>query len=188
MKKALMFAAALCAASPLSADEAQRYSDYESAMATVKGDPMAVEWQNANDAAIKEATDDDALAAAASDAAAAEALLSQVRGAYESDPVMLAKAAAVSQWVMEPDPFWLLFWKPSRSEGRKVWVQALLATAEKSQDAYVKMFCLDQLRWCGCGCPKVLARIAAIGEGGGKAVREFAAVVTREIEGRGIGL
>ena len=148
----------------------------------------SVEWENTNDVALAEATAEDALAGFVADEASARALLAQVKGAYRSDPLVLCQVAAVSQWVMSPEPCWLCFWKPSPAEGRKVWVKALLVTAEETKDAYVKMACLDQLRWCGCDCPCVLKRIRAIGARGDKSVRDFSEMVVRELTGKSIGL
>ena len=62
------------------------------------------------------------------------------------------------------------------------------STAEESGDTYVKMACLDQLRWCGCDCPCVLKRIRAIGAQGDKSVKDFSEMVVRELTGKSIGL
>lgn len=150
--------------------------------------PTSVAWENANDAALAAATDEGVLAGFVADAAAARALLANLKGAYETDPLVLCQIGAVSQWVMMPEPCWLCFWSPSPADGRKVWVGALLDTAEATQDTYVKMACLDQLRWCGCSCPKVVARIQAIGAKGDKSVADFSAMVVRELTGKSIGL
>jgi hypothetical protein len=145
--------------------------------------PTAVVWSAENDAAIAAATGDDVLAGFVEDDEAASALLAKVRGAYASDPIALTQIAAVSQWVMQSDPFWLFFWEPSRSDGRKVWVNALVAKAEGDGDGYVKTFCLDQLRWCAPNCPCVRRRIADIGsKSGDKAVKDMADLVLKELE------
>jgi len=148
--------------------------------------PTAVEWSYTNDTALAEATAEDVLADFVADDASACALLAKLKGAYATDPFVLSQIGAVSQWVMSPEPCWLCFWAPSPAAGRKVWVKALLATAEKSSDTYVQMVCLDQLRWCGCKCPCVLRRIGKIG--GDKSVQDFAKVVERELTGKAIGL
>ena len=68
-------------------------------------------------------------------------------------------------------------------------LKALVATVEEAKDAYVKQFCLDQLRWCGCDCPCLVSRIRALAaKSGDKAVADFAQVVVREREGKAIGL
>ena len=68
-------------------------------------------------------------------------------------------------------------------------LKALVATVEEAKDAYVKQFCLDQLRWCGCDCPCLVSRIRALAaKSGDKAVADFAQVVVRELEGKAIGL
>jgi len=147
--------------------------------------PTAVVWSSQNDEAIAAATSDDVLAEFVDCDEAAAALLAKLRGAYATDPIAATQIAAVSQWVMAPDPCWLCFWKPSRSAGRKVWVKALLARAEGSGDMYIKTFCLDQLRWCAPNCPCVRKRIAEIGsKAGDKAVKDMADIVLKELEWR----
>ena len=147
--------------------------------------PTAVVWSAKNDEALSVATDDAVLAGFVASDEAAAALLSNVRGAYLSDPLALTQIAAVSQWVMQPDPCVLLFWKPSRSAGRRVWVKALLTLAETTSDNYVKTFCLDQLRWCACPCPCVVRRVALIGvRAGDRGVKEMSDLVLRELEMR----
>jgi len=147
--------------------------------------PSAVEWQNTNDVALAEATTDDALAAIVADETSALGLLNRLKGAYATEPLVAFQVAAVSQWVMGEDPSRFAFWKPSRSEGRRVWVKALIATAEWNSDNYIKTFCLDQLRWCGCNCPCLQDRILKVGEtSGDKGVKDFAVWVVRELQGR----
>ena len=145
--------------------------------------PTAVVWSAQNDEALAAATAEDVLAGFAASDEAAAALIGKVRGAYASDPVAVTQIAAVSQWVMQEDPCWLFFWKPSPSAGRKVWVKALLSRAEGADDGYIKTFCLDQLRWCAPKCPCVKERIAAIGaKSGDKAVKDMADLVLKELE------
>lgn len=180
----VMTAGALCASAAVKdPNEKNPFSDYDLGMRPAVGDPMAVEWQDANDAAIAAATTDEALAACVVDEACARALLSKLRGAYASMPLALTRMAAVSQWVMTPEPCWFCFWKPSPAAGRKIWVKALLDKAEQEGDAYIKTFCLDQLRWCAPACPCVICRIEGIAEAcDDKNVKEFAALVIREIK------
>ena len=145
--------------------------------------PTAVVWSAQNDEAIASATSDDVLAEFVDGDEAAAALLAKLRGAYATDPIAITQIAAVSQWVMEPDPCWLCFWKPSRSAGRKVWVKALLARAEGADDMYIKTFCLDQLRWCAPNCPCVRKRISGIGaKAGDKGVKDMSDIVLKELE------
>jgi len=164
-------------------DPTAPYNSYGPAMAHVNGYAMAVEWHNANADALKAAVDEDVLAAfVANDAASAE-LLGRVAGAYDTDPMTATQIAAVTQWVMGEEPCWLCFWRPSPAAGRKTWVRALVSRAEQSDDTYVKLFCLDQLRWCGCKCPCVLGRIREIGAGSrDRAVREMVDIVVRTLE------
>lgn len=150
--------------------------------------PTAVEWQNANDQALAEATSGAALAALAATPSSARILLAKLRGAYGTDPMVMMQIGALSQWVMEADAP-LAFWKPSRAAARKIWVNALIETAETAVDSYIKMVCLDQLRWCGCRCRRLVRRVYGVGVAGGDtAVEDFAAMVARELEGRAIGL
>lgn len=145
--------------------------------------PTAVVWSSKNDAQLAAATEDCVLAAFVADRESADALLAKIGDAYHGDAIALTQIAAVSQWVMQPDPCFLLFWKDSPSDGRKIWVDALLSAAENSKDAYAKTFCLDQLRWCACKCPCVIRRIALIGvKAGDKGVKQMADMVLSEIE------
>ena len=128
----------------------------------------------ANEAAIKAATAPEALKAHVKDAAAAKALLGKVKGAYASDPMVLTVAAPVSQQVMKPCKC------PKQATCRALWSAALLDTAAQSKDAYVQMFCLDQLRWCGlpCQAEKVSAHADVAAD---KSVKDFADWVAREL-------
>ena len=134
------------------------YADYGAAMASKPGDPMAVEWQNANNAKLAEATTPKALAAYVWDQKDAEALLARVKSAYEADPMDLTIIGAVTQYVMEA-----LIGRPNGCQKRcgtpgaapcqrKIWNLALIAAFSKSKDEYVQTFMLDQLRWCACAC------------------------------------
>jgi len=189
MKKLLAFTGILVACSiataapaKADADPAAPYHAYGPAMAHTDGYQMAVEWQDAQAARLKAAVDGDVLAAFVADEASAAALLAQAKGAYDTDPMVATQIAAVSQWVMDEEPCWLCFWKPSPAAGRKVWVKALVSRAEAVDDAYVKLLCLDQLRWCGCKCPCVVKRIAAIGaKSPDKAVKDMTDIVLRTL-------
>lgn len=145
------------------------YAGYGKAMAAVKGDPMAVEWQNQNKAALAEATSDAALAAVVRDAASAKALLDTVKPNYATCPLKACQMAAVTQFVM----------RPGQTSARALWADALAAACQKAADDSVKMTYLDQLRWCGTE-----KQVAAIRKGAGssKAVRDFADMVIREIQ------
>jgi len=185
MKNPLFVFALVAGMSILAADTdpVAPYEKYNPAMAHRDGFQMAVEWHNAAGVKLDAAVDADVLAAFVADEAAATALLAQVKGAYDTDPVVATQAAAISQWVMGEEPCWLCFWKPSPAAGRKVWVKALVARAETADDTYVKLFCLDQLRWCGCKCPCVVKRIGALGDkSGDKAVKDMADLVVRTLK------
>jgi hypothetical protein len=150
------------------------YASYGPGTASKPGDPSVAEWQKANEAAIQAATAPEALKAHVKDAAAAKALLGKVKGAYASDPMALTVAAAVSQQVMKPCKC------PKQATCRALWSAALLETAVQAKDAYVQMFCLEQLRWCGLPCQaekvSALAEVAA-----DKSVKDFADWVAREL-------
>lgn len=144
--------------------------------------PTGAEWHNANDKQLAAETSDEALAPFVADSRSAKALLSKVRGAYRTDPMVASKIAAVSQYVMVgADAAWYEFWRKSRSAERDVWSEALLSVAMNAKDAYVRQFCLDQLRWCGkCSQAAKVREIAASAEE--KEVKDFARMVARELE------
>ena len=137
------------------------------------GVPNAVAWQNANDAALEAAMKPQALAAYVQSAAAADALLAEVKPAYQTDPMAATRIAAVTQLVMCPKC-------DKAPAGRAVWTAALIKAAEASTDSYRTMFLLDQLRWCGK--PEQADRILMIGaKAKDPAVKEFAAWTVREL-------
>ena len=185
MKKMLFSVVAFAAATAFAAGEKIMDICPE---ATSEMAPTGVEWENANDAKLAEATSDAVLAGFVADEAAAKALLASVKGAYLTDSLVARQIAAVSQWVMLPDAWYCLFWDGEHAAGRKVWVKALVETAEATTDSYVREFCLDQIRWCGCPCPCLVKRIRAIGAKGDKAVADFAEFVVRELEKKSVGL
>jgi len=136
----------------------------------------AVDWQNKNDAALKAATDDATLAAFVASDAAAKELLAKIKPAYATDPLVASQIGAVSQWVMKKDATA----DGPHAAGRKVWVKALCETIRSATDDYVKTFCLDQVRWCGCSCSaKCIDEIAA--QEKSKPVKDFAVWVAREL-------
>ena len=110
--------------------------------------PTAVEWQNKNNAQLEAATADEVLAAFVVDAAAADALLAKIGPAYAGDPLVLTQIAAVTQWVMRPEPCWICFWKPSPAKGRAVWTLALARKIAQEKDVYIRTFCRQQLDLC----------------------------------------
>ena len=156
MKRLLIAAVAALALGAAFADDAKKaayvdpnpFADYGPAMRSTEKDPLAAKWSIAHDAEIAAATDESVLAAFVADAAAADALLAKVKGAYETDPVVMTQIAAVTQWVMLPEPFFLFFWKPSPADGREVWKAALSRRIAGSSDGYVRTFCQQQLDLC----------------------------------------
>jgi len=151
--KQLLMAVVLAAGAMAFADGAKYvdpnpFAGYGEAMQSTERDPLAVNWSQQHDAEIAAATSDAALAAVVADAKGAEALLKQVRGAYESDPLVLTQIAAVTQWVMLADPWYCLFWEGPHAAGRAVWTAALAKTIAESRDDYVRIFCRQQLDLC----------------------------------------
>jgi len=179
--KRLMFVLMAVVAAVGFAGEKKDALDIRPEAAKMTDAPTAVEWQNANDAALAAATDDAVLAAFVADEVSAKALLAKVRGAYQTDPTVAFQVSAVSQWVMMDDPWYCLLWDGPHAAGRKVWTKALCTTIRSATDDYVKSFCLDQIRWCGFPCcAKCLAAFAA--QEKSKAVKDLADIVVRELE------
>ena len=176
MKKLLSIALSAIALATFAADAQKNaeapaenpFSDYSAAMRSTKENPSAVEWQAANEAAIAKAVSKEVLAKLAVKPAA---LLAQVKGAYETDPVVATQIAAITQraaCAKCPKKF------------RAAWNAALLKAAAEAPDAYRAMFFLDQLRWCGN--PSDAAKVKALGgKSGEKSVKDFAAMVAAEL-------
>lgn len=151
-----------------------RYDDYDAAIAPVKGDPSAAEWQAANAAAVKKATSPEALAALSADDASIAALLSKVKGAYATSPLAATQIAAITQLSMRPGC-------GKAPELRRRWTKALLAAARGAEDPYAKIFFMEQLRWCAFA-PQA-RDVRKIGENAKcPKVAEFAQFAAREIE------
>ena len=146
------------------------YAGYGPAMASKKGDPMAVEWQAQNKAALANATSDKELVCFVRDTASAAALLAEVKPAYATDPLKACQIAAVSQFVMRPG------WEHART----IWTEALIKALMSAKDDTVRITYLDQLRWCGY--KKHASVVQLIGSASpSKNVRDFAAMVVREL-------
>lgn len=124
------------------------FADYGPAMQSTAEHPLAANWSRQHDAEIAAATTDEALAAQVADEASAAALLAKLKGAYASDPLVLTQIAAVTQWVMLPDPWYCLFWDGPHAAGRAVWTAALQKTIDGTKDEYVRIFCRQQLDLC----------------------------------------
>ena len=182
--KRLLFALAVAACSVAFAAPKDAY-DIRPEAAKPADAPSSVDWENKNDAALKAATSDAVLAEIVADDDNAEKLLAKLKGAYLTDPLVAFQVAAVTQWTMASDPWYCLFWG-EHALGRKVWVKCLFEQIDRTDDEYVKTFCLDQLRWCGTPCcARCIAEIAA--QEKSKAVRDFAEVVVRELRGEVVG-
>ena len=124
------------------------FADYGPAMQSTAEHPLAANWSRQHDAEIAAATTDEALAAQVADEASAAALLAKLKGAYASDPLVLTQIAAVTQWVMLPDPWYCLFWDGPHAAGRAVWTAALQKTIDGTKDEYVRICCRQQLDLC----------------------------------------
>ncbi len=146
------------------------YASYGKAMASQKGNPMAVEWQAQNKAAIEQATSDKELVCFVRDAASAAKLLAEVKPAYATDPLKATQIAAVSQFVMRPG------WESAR----KIWTDALIKALQTAKDDSVRITYLDQLRWCGDKKHAAVVTLLAAATPS-KAVQDFAAMVAREL-------
>ena len=147
-----------------------KYADYGAAMAPVKNNPMAVEWQKTDEVPLAAATTAPALDAHVRSAETAAALLAQIKGAYAGDPRTLTVIGAVSQHVMTDLP-----------AKRKIWNAALLAAFRTAKgDVYVQTFVLDQLRWCGENADDVRALAAAATDAH---VKEYIDWVAAELAG-----
>ena len=142
--------------------------------ATADRSPTAVEWQNTNGRALAAATASEELKKPLASSAAADSLLQGIAGAYRTDPVVAAKIAAVTQFVMTPG---------AAKGQRSVWVQALLRRMEDAEDPYVVEFCLEQLRWCAERKDAVRIRRLSAGTKN-RGVCGFADMVATELEGR----
>lgn len=183
----LIVIGALCSCNAIAqtaaTDPAAPYHDYMKAMVSTDEEPLTAVWQLKERKAIDAATKEDVLASFVADEDSARVLLLKVGKAYTTDPVILTQIAAVTQWVMMSDKWYHFLWNGPRASGRKIWTNALIDVAEKSTDAYVKIFCLQQLRLCACRC-----QVSDIIDIGLKAndgnVREVAESVARGIMAR----
>ena len=167
----MMLAAATC----LAAEQQQKKKDaYDIRPEAAKSAdaPTSEKWQLDNKAKLAEATKTEVLAAFVKDEASAAALLAEVKPEYKTCPVKAFQIAAVTQYVM----------CPKQKAGRALWTAQLLAFAEKAEQPDVKMFYIDQLRWCGLKTQA--AKVVEIGKASGKkCVQEFAEQVSAELSG-----
>ena len=122
---------------------------YEKAMRQDEANISAADWSKKNEARLAAATADSVLAACVADDSAAKDLLDRVADAYETDPLVACQIAAVTQWVMLPDPWYCLLWDGEHAAGRKVWTSALVRAIAAARCPYVRKFYCEQLRWCG---------------------------------------
>ena len=146
------------------------FASYGPGTASKPGDPSAAEWQAANKDALAKATSDDELICFVRDGASARALLAKVKPNYATDPLVACQIAAVSQFVMRPG------WESAR----RIWTEALFKSFQTATDDTVRIAYLDQLRWCGCKKHGDAIQVVA-SACKSKAVRDFAAIVVREL-------
>lgn len=160
----LVFAASavFAAAKPVPPrDPVHPFESYGPAMVSTVRDPLTVNWQSAHERKMELLTADETLAKIVESPAAAAKLLARLKPAYATSPEVAIQCAAVTQYVMAPEPPWYLFWR-SRAGQRELWVDALLTRAEDPHaDAYVRTQCYEQLRWCADGRECVRVRLAA---------------------------
>ncbi len=170
MKK-IFIVAVLAAVTCFAAGKKKDAYDIKPGAAKATDAPAAEKWQAQNKAKLADATKDEVLAAFVKDAASASALLAEVKPGFQTCPVKAFQIAAVTQYVMLPG-----------KAGRALWTEQLLAFAEKAEQPDVKMFYLDQLRWCGLKAQA--AKVVEIGKASGKkCVQEFAEQVSAELSG-----
>ena len=181
MRIIIAFAAALAAAASYATNYEALVKSAESSGDGVA--PISSIWQKDNELALAEATSPASIAECVADRDAADALLAGVKTAYETDPMTAFRIAEATHYVTAvPEPQWYEFWKESRRGARRTWTEALLARARSSDDDYVRIFCIDQLRWCAFPCQSGAVR--ALGNMREKGVWDFAQQVANELEGR----
>ena len=139
------------------------------AAATVSAQDTAAQWANKQQAAL--ATINDAALAdlLKQGAPALDALLAEVKTGYASDPVAITRIAALTQYVM----------RPAGASSRAAYAGALLAAAQRANDADVICFFLDQLRWCGT--PQQAAAIRAFEKSDKPGVATLAAMTVQAV-------
>ena len=170
MKK-IFIVAVLAAATCFAAGKKKDAYDIKPGAAKPTDAPASEKWQAQNRAKLAEATKDEVLAAFVKDEASASTLLSEVKPGFQTCPIKAFQIAAVTQYVMLPG-----------KTGRALWAGQLLAFAEKSEQPDVKMFYIDQLRWCGLKAQAEKVRDIAKASKE-KAVVEFAEQVATELSG-----
>ena len=139
------------------------------AAATASAQDSAAQWAGKQQAALA-AINDAALAGLLKQGAPAlDALLAEVKTGYASDPVALTRIAALTQYVM----------RPAGTSSRAVYAGALLAAAQRTGDADVICFFLDQLRWCGM--PQQAAAIRAFEKSDKPGVAALAAMTVQAV-------
>lgn len=164
----MMLAAATCFAAGQKKKDAY---DIRPGAAKPADAPTAEKWQADNRAKLADLTKPCVLAAFVKDEKAAAALLSAVKPDYKTCPEKAFQIATVTQYVMTKEG----------ACGRKVWAGQLLAFAERSEKSDVKMYFMDQIRWCGYKCQA--DKIRAIGTSSScKGVKDFAVQVASELD------
>lgn len=118
------------------------YNNYNAGMSRDGKSPLAADWQVDQKAKLATAVTPEALAKFVASAEAADALLAQVKPAYQTDPIVATQIAVITTRVMDAD----------KDAERKIWASALLKAAQTATDPYRTCYFLDQLRWCGCPC------------------------------------
>ena len=170
MKK-IFVVAVLAAVTCFAAGKKKDAYDIKPGAAKPTDAPASEKWQAQNKAKLAEATKDEVLAAFVKDVASASALLAEVKPGFQTCPVKAFQIAAVTQYVMLPG-----------KAGRALWTEQLLAFAEKAEQPDVKMFYIDQLRWCGLTTQA--EKVRELGKvSGKKCVQEFAEQVATELSG-----
>lgn len=188
MKRIVLAVVVAAAAAVFAEDKAKKsvaqYEDYNAAMASNKTFPTAVEWQNAHKAEIAKLDDAWADTFLKGGQTAIDALLSEVKPGYATDPMKATQIAVLTQRVMAKMP------KPQQKKAasadhpsRSLWASRLLAFATDSKPVEVKIYFLEQLRWCGY--PSQVPGVQALkGPKAPKELGDFVEMVAAELKGR----
>ena len=124
------------------------FANYDVAMKDSPSAPFAVGWSQVHDKEIREATAEAKIAEIVEHEKTIRELFARVKGAYESDPLVLTQIAAITQWVMLPPHRIDDFFIPFQASARQRWQRELRRAIDAAADPYVKTFFTQQLDLC----------------------------------------
>lgn len=198
MKKIVIVAMMALAAAVFAKD--QEILDIRPAPAKPGDAPSAVQWQKTHTNELSKLTTQWAENFFKGGQKAIDAELAWVMPAFGTEPLKAVEIAFLSQYVMTlpscggcknaGKPWWK-FWGSSEKDCAKVagprelWAKSLLKFAANAKEPEVTNWFLDQIRWCGLPCQAKCVRSLAANKD--KAVKDFAEMVARELEGKAIG-